>query len=155
MMNHPISIHQMSRRVMLCLSCFLATSAPAAVTGRMPDDRGARRTRMTTPDYSHVKTLAAAKALAKEGKLTGILLFPAELGGEDVSQNTVYVSPQAAEARDLVVGTLRRFVREGLIDRLEVTPDYNGDSIIPSRIVFHATDSHGKYGAFDPTIEIW
>jgi hypothetical protein len=103
----------------------------------------------------HVKTLAAAHALAKDGNLIGILLFPAELGGEDVPQNTVYVPPQAAEARELIIGTLRRFVSEGLIDKLTVTPEYCGDSFIPSRLVFHATDSHGKHGAFNPTVEIW
>ena len=110
---------------------------------------------MTMPDYSHVKTLKAAQALAKDGNLTGILLFPAELGGEDVPQNIVYVPPQAAEARTLIIGTLRRFVSEGLIDKLTVTPEYRGNSFIPSRIVFHAIDSHGKHGAFDPTVEVW
>ncbi len=106
------------------------------------------------PDYSQVTSLAAARALAAEGKLVKILLFPAELGGEDVPENVAYIPPYAAEARQLVIGTLRRFLADGLIDKLEVVPEYRGKSYVPTKLVMHATHSKTP-GSIHPTVEIW
>ncbi|SIN83892.1 hypothetical protein SAMN02745824_1987 [Parasphingorhabdus marina DSM 22363] len=109
---------------------------------------------MVLPDYSHVTSAAAARALAAEGKLVKILLFPAEFGGEDRPGNVVYVPPDAARAKDLSTGTLIRYFEEGLIDNLTVDAEYKGDSFIPSRILMKATHS-SKDGTFNPTISIW
>ena len=106
------------------------------------------------PDYGHVTSAAAARALAAEGKLTKILLFPAEFGGDDRPGNVVYVPPEAARAKDLTTGTLIRYFEQGLIDNLTVDAEYKGDSFIPSRILMNATHS-SKDGAFNPSISIW
>ncbi|WP_374132345.1 hypothetical protein [Sphingomonas sp. 28-62-20] len=113
-----------------------------------------RRASAVRPDYSQVTSLAAARALAAEGKLVKILLFPAELGGEDIPENVAYIPPYAAEARQLVIGTLRRFMADELIDKLEVVPEYRGESFVPTKLVMHATHSKKK-GSLHPTVEIW
>lgn len=108
----------------------------------------------TRPDYSHVTSREQAEALVHEGKLIAVLVFPAELGGIDRVENVTYIPPAIAEARDMVIGTLQRFVADGLIDRMSVEPEYRGNSFVPIRIAFHATHSK-KDGSFEPTIEIW
>ncbi|MBZ9556798.1 MULTISPECIES: hypothetical protein [unclassified Modicisalibacter] len=105
-------------------------------------------------DYSKVDSREKAMELAREGKLQKILLFPSELGGEDIPQNVVYVPPGISEIKDSITGTLFRFAKEGVIDSLQVNPEYKGVSVIPSRI--HIKTSHsGKPGEFNPTIDIW
>lgn len=106
------------------------------------------------PDLSEVTTKAAARRLVRQGRLVEISLFPTELGGPDDPQNVAYITPEAAGARATAIGTLRRFLEDGQIDQLDVTPDYKGESIVPSRIVMTATHSE-KGGEIVLTIEVW
>lgn len=106
------------------------------------------------PDFSAVTTKTAARKLVREGRLVEITLFPAELGGPDDPANRSYTTPEAADARDMIIGTLGRFFEDGLIDKLQVIPDYKGDSIVPSSITMTATHS-GEDGAFSTTIAVW
>jgi hypothetical protein len=105
-------------------------------------------------DFSAIDSSEKAVKLAQEGKLFKILLFPAEFGGEDVPQNVVYVPAGIPDIKDKFTGTLIRFVQEGLIDNLQVSPEYKGNSFVPSKINMKTSHS-GKAGEFNPTIEIW
>lgn len=109
---------------------------------------------MGKPDFSNVKSRGAALLLENDGKLVKVNLFPSELGGQEIPQNEVYITPEAAGARQMIVGTLVRFVEEGVIDKMTVEPTYKGDSFVPARIVFHAHHSQ-KAGRFEPVIEVW
>lgn len=83
-----------------------------------------------------------------------IHFFPTELGGPDDPENIGYITPEAAEARRRVIDTLRRLTDKGEVRRMEVTPDYRGDSFIPIRITFKAPRSHdGK--PFEEVVEVW
>ncbi|HBP42058.1 MAG: hypothetical protein ACTJG4_04195 [Vreelandella alkaliphila] len=105
-------------------------------------------------NFTDVDSKEKAIRLVEEGRLVPILLFPAELGGPEASQNTVYVPPETRDIQTQIIGTLIRFVEEGLIDNLNAEPEYKGNSFVPSRI--HMRTSHsGKPGQFNPTIEIW
>jgi hypothetical protein len=112
------------------------------------------RSAVIVPDYTNIKTRADAEQLVRQKKLVKVHLFPIELGGADNEENTTYISPEAAGARELVIGTLRRFVKEGLINKMDVEPEYKGESFVPSRIIFHASHSD-KVGSFEPSIEVW
>jgi hypothetical protein len=105
-------------------------------------------------DFSDVTSVEDAKRLEARGELVKILLFPEEFGGEDVPANVVYVPEVTAEIKNMITGTLIRFVEEDLIDNLSVEPEYKGKSVVPSRIVMKATH-HTKEGQFIPAIEIW
>src|SRR5262245_61581958 len=96
------------------------------------------------PDYSHVTSQEAALKLAVEGKLFKILLFPKEFGGEDVAVNVVYVPAGIPEIKDKITGTLVRFYKDGLIDELDVTPEYKGKSVVPAKIRLKATTAQRK-----------
>lgn len=108
----------------------------------------------TAQDYSNVDSREKAVELAKQGKLFKVLLFPSEFGGKDIPQNVVYVPEGIPEIKDQITGTLIRFVEEGLIDNLQVNPEYKGNSFVPSKINMNTSHS-GKAGEFNPTIEVW
>ncbi len=135
------------------LVLLLALSVPPAAALAAPDadeDVGIPG----GPDFSDVTTKAAARKLVREGRLVEITLFPAELGGEEIAENISYTTPEAAEARAMVIGTLGRFFEEGLIDKLQVIPEYRGESIVPTRIIMNATHSE-REGSFGGLIEVW
>lgn len=106
------------------------------------------------PDLSDVTTKAAARRLVRQGRLVEISLFPTELGGPDDPQNMSFVTPEAADARATVIGTLRRYIQQGLVDQLDVVPDYKGDSIVPSRIMMTASHS-AEDGEIALEIAVW
>jgi hypothetical protein len=106
------------------------------------------------PDFSTIKSRADAEGLVRDGKLVRVLLFPAELGGEDRPENIVYVPPAARDAQRLIVGTLVRFAGDGVIDNLSVDPEYRGDSFVPARILYRASSSKSG-GRLEPVIEVW
>ncbi len=105
-------------------------------------------------DFAHIDSKEKALAAAKNGELFPILLFPKIFGGEEVDVNTVYVPPGIPEIQNQLLGTLARFVEQGLVDQLQVNPEYKGTSFIPSKIQMR-TSKEGTEGQFNPTIEIW
>lgn len=106
------------------------------------------------PDFSAVTSKAAAIRLARKGELVRIRVFPAELGGPSDPENIVYIPPAVEEARQRLIGTLRRFTDQDLIDQLDVRAEYKGESVVPSRL--HYTARHSRGGApFEATIEVW
>ena len=131
------------------LAGLLLAASPATPSAAAQEDRVDN-----APDFSAVTTKAAAARLAREGRLVKIHLFPTELGGPDDPANIGYITPEAADARDRIIGTLRRFADEGLIDRMEVEPDYRGTSHIPTRIRFKAWQSKGG-PPIEMVLEVW
>jgi hypothetical protein len=135
------------RNALQALAVLAAASALAPLAAAQEEIPGA-------PDFSAVTTKRAAQQLVREGRLVRISLFPTELGGSDDPMNTSFITPEAAEVRELVIGTLRRLLEQDAIDRLNVQPDYKGDSIVPSRITMSATHS-GQDGSINTAIEVW
>jgi len=111
---------------------------------------------LTAPDFTGVTTKTAANRLVREGRLVKIHLFPTELGGPAKDRyNIVYVTPEAAEARSLMIGTLEADLEEGRIDQMRIMPDYKGTSIVPTRIRFKAWHSQRAGGAYETVLEVW
>ena len=113
--------------MLLVLSALLFVSAAVAQ----------EKDRAPAPDFTTVTTKAAANRLVREGKLVKTHFFPTELGGSAKDRNNIsYITPEAAEARALLIGALESDVEEGTIDKMVIDPDYKGKSIIPTRIRF-------------------
>lgn len=107
-------------------------------------------------DFTPITTKAAANRLVREGRLVKIHLFPTELGGPAKERsNIVYITPEAAEARDLLIAALESDLDEERIDQLHIEPDYRGTSIIPTRIRFKAWHSQRAGGEFEMVVEVW
>lgn len=133
----------------LVLSLVLLVGAPALAAAAEPPPRVAG-----APDFSEVRTRADAERLVGEGRLVRVLLYPGELGGEDAPANVTYLTPEAAQARERIVGTLTRFTEKGLIDKLSVEPTYRGDSHVPASITYRGAHST-RSGVFEPVIQVW
>lgn len=110
--------------------------------------------RQDRPDFSEVTSKTVANKLVREGRLVKIRPFPTELGGPNDPRNILYIPPAVEEARQLLIGTLRRFTDEDLIDKLDVEAEYKGKSIIPSRLRYVATHSRGGK-PFEAVVEVW
>ena len=132
----------------------LLLALPMLAALLLPPFAAAEETQVSAPDFSAVTTKRAAKKLVREGRLVEILYFPAELGGPDEPDNVGYITPQAAEARDAAISTLGDQVERGLVNQMMVSPDYKGESIVPSRITMSARHSE-REGTIELTIEVW
>lgn len=106
------------------------------------------------PDYAAVTTKREAARLVRKHLLVKIHFFPVELGGPKTAINIGYVTPEAAASHALLTEMLSRYGERGLIDRLEIVPEYKGPSIVPSRIRMKASHSRGGK-SFERVIEIW
>jgi hypothetical protein len=106
----------------------------------------------TEPDYRHVDSRGKAEALHAKGELRKLLLLPAAFGGEDIPPNVVYVPSFAVGLKDqLDQGIVSHLVRDGKATRYTATPEYEGKSVVPSRIRVAATDPD----QFEGAISIW
>ncbi len=139
----------MTRLIGLLSAAALAVSLPVAA-----QDDGEASNERTAPDFSEVTSRADVRQLVETGELVPIYLFPLSLGGPDMEPNIVHVTPEAAEAKALIDGTIEQMVADGQLDQMDVRPEYRGDSFVPSRIVVEAWNSQGE-GRFEPTIEVW
>ena len=143
---------RLGRGLLRILALLLALPFGGEVSAAPP--AAAQEAEMPVPDFSNVTTKAAARKLVREGKLVEILYFPAEFGGPDEPQNVGYITPEAAQVREMVIEQFDRLVDQDLIDKLDVVPDYKGDSVIPSSITMTASHSD-REGAIATTIEVW
>ncbi len=106
------------------------------------------------PNYNEVTSLAIAARWAADGRLARILLFPSELGGEDIPPNVSYIPPTALPARTAAIEALIAETERGLIDQMDVNPEYTGNSFVPVRLRFSA--HHTATGhRLDRVVEIW
>jgi len=106
----------------------------------------------TGPDYSHVDSRGKAEALYAKGELRKLLLLPVAFGGEDIPPNVVYVPSFAVGLKDqLDQGVVSQLARDGKATRYTATPEYEGKSVVPTRIRVAATEP----GHFEGAISIW
>lgn len=122
----------------------LASAAVAREKNRPPED------------FSNITTKAAANRLVKEGRLVKIHFFPTELGGPAKDRHNIsYITPEAEEARSLLISVLEKDIDDAAIDEIRIEPHYKGDSIIPTRIRFKAWHSQRTGGEYETVLEVW
>lgn len=95
---------------------------------------------------AHDKMAAAKKEreeLIQTGKVTKILLMPAVFGGEDIPQNTLWVSHSCAQKKSEIDQKIIEAVQKGLNVSYDVRPRYDDSikvSYIPVELEIIATD---------------
>ena len=110
--------------------------------------------RIEEADFAQVTNLEQARELAAKGQLAKLLLFPAEFGGQDAVMNIVYVPPRSVRQRTAHIQMLRAWVQEGVVNSLDIRPEYKGTSFVPSRV--HMSASHTESGEQRVlTLEVW
>lgn len=102
-------------------------------------------------DFSDVTTLAKARALAKQGLLVRVRLFPACSGRPD--EDTGYLPPHVLEAKDCIEEQIKGLSARKDHDKLWVEAEYEDQSLVPSRIVYMRYGPGTGNMAF--ILEIW
>jgi hypothetical protein len=104
------------------------------------------------PDFSAVDSRAKAEELVSRGELHKLLLMPAEFGGPDIPQNTVYVPAFAAEMKTHIDRNIvAPLVANRTTTQYEAAPQYEGRSFVPISIKIVATNP----GSFTANVAIW
>jgi hypothetical protein len=96
------------------------------------------RQNFTAAAWDTIRSNAEAENLRNDARLEPTLLTPAELGGLADAANVVLVPPTAREERDRLIAEVLDLVRAGGGNRLSVTSDYRGDSLIPCALAINA-----------------
>ena len=105
-------------------------------------------------DYAEVDSAAKARALFEQGKLERVHLFPVEFGGADLAVNVVYLPGPAADAKKKVDLAVRKRIEEGALKRYSASPEYKGDSFIPSRLKIRAWNPESGE-SMNEVVEVW
>lgn len=86
--------------------------------------------------WSQVVSRADAEALAASGDLEPLFLLPERFGGDNRPENVVFVPAGINDVRDEYLDSVAAsLVEDGVVDQMTATPEYRGDSFIPSAIV--------------------
>lgn len=86
------------------------------------------------PDFSAVDSLEKAQALVNDGKLERLYLFPLEFSGKDIPQNVLYVPIGIAAVKGRIDSMVQDLVNQGQVSSYAATPEYKGNSFVPSKI---------------------
>jgi hypothetical protein len=103
------------------------------------------------PDYSHIDSNEKAQQLYAKKELVKLHLMPLDWGGQDIAMNIIYVPEFALEQKSVIDGMIEEFLVAGLNIHYSCSPEYKGNSFIPSRVVInYSGDRQNTH-----TIEIW
>jgi hypothetical protein len=88
----------------------------------------------------------------RQGGLEKLFLLPPEFGGEDLSENVLYVPVGVAAIKSGIdANIIRPLISDGKISQYKAEPEYQGDSFVPTAIKITAWDP----GQFSTTINVW
>jgi hypothetical protein len=102
-------------------------------------------------DFSAVDSNEKAKALYEDKQLAKLFLMPLDCGGEDNALNTLYVTPAANREKEEFDAKVVAFLEQGLQLGYNASPEYKGNSFIPSKITVKVTGDKQMI----KTIEVW
>jgi len=102
-------------------------------------------------DFANVDSNEKALALVQKGELVPVYLMSPRFGGVEDVRNVVYAPAIVAELKDKCDDTIEDLLRNGKVKSYSATPQYKGNSFIPSSILITASGE----SSFSETINIW
>lgn len=103
------------------------------------------------PVFNEIDSPAKAQAAHKRRELSMIYLFPLVFGGEEAEINSLYVPEFAAMLKERFDNMVVDLFEKGLVTGYSASPEYKGQSVVPSALVLEAK---GK-GGITERIEVW
>lgn len=79
-------------------------------------------------------------SLLARGLVEKVLMWPADFGGTDDPRNVTYLPRALVERKRAFDAEVRRRVETGEDINFKVTPEYDGDSFVPTRLHMEAGD---------------
>lgn len=105
-------------------------------------------------DFSTVRSPETAEQLCRQGALEKLCLSPLHGGYRPVAVSAAYLPTALVESWQHLAGSVERFQRRDLVNRIEIRPEYRDGSLVPKAIHIRAWHSE-KAGRFEPTLEVW
>ena len=90
-------------------------------------------------DYAKITSRDVAADMSEQGLLRKTYLFPLEFGGQEMDANTVYIPKDAFIQKQMFEQKVMQAAQNGLIENYTATPEYKGDSFVPSKLSLKAT----------------
>ncbi len=104
-------------------------------------------------DFAEVDSNEKAIELVKKGILSPLYLMPLRFNGEESVRNRLYVPPVIVELKDRYDDIVEDLLVQGKVSGYSCTPEYKGNSFIPSKLTIVA--SKDGEAVFTETINIW
>lgn len=104
-------------------------------------------------DLAEVDSNEKAMELAKKGILSPLYLMPLRFNGEESVRNRLYVPPVIVELKDRYDDIVEDLLVQGKVSGYSCTPEYKGNSFIPSKLTIVASKDGSP--VFTETINIW
>lgn len=102
-------------------------------------------------DFSQVTSNEKAEALCEKNLLVPLYCMPLRFGGEDNSNNILYVPPEVVVYKDRYDAVVEKLLQEGKVSRYHCVPAYKGKSFVPCSLTIVASGNT----RFTQTIQIW
>ena len=103
--------------------------------------------------FESVNTMEKAWQMNREGVLERMYLMPLMFGGSEKADNYVLV-PQGVNAlKEDIDGMIADLVEQGEITGYRASLEYKKKSVVPSKVIIHATKDGNE--RFTETINIW
>lgn len=102
-------------------------------------------------DFSGIDSNEKAQGLFAKGQLVKLYLMPLDFGGHDSPLNTVYVPAGANRQKEGFDSKIYDLLEKGLQLRYSASPEYKGNSFIPSRVVIQVNGDQ----TLTEVVEVW
>lgn len=104
------------------------------------------------PDFSGIDSQEKAEELFRLGQLEKVFLIPLEFGGQDNSDNYLFVPIGVPEIKaGIDNNVIRPLIEDGTVSQYSATPEYQGASFIPIALKIVASNP----GSFTTEINMW
>ena len=104
-------------------------------------------------DFTQVDSNEKVMGLAKQGVLFPLYCMPLRFNGEESARNRLYVPKDIVALKDRYDDMVESLLRQGKINGYSCTPQYKGQSFVPSELTIEAKKDGEP--VFTETIHIW
>lgn len=104
-------------------------------------------------EFNDVTSNEKALELVKEGRLYPLYLMSLRFNGEESERNRIFVPQIVTELKDRYDDIVENLLKEGKINSYACTPEYKGNSFVPSKLTIEAKKDGQP--VFTETINIW
>lgn len=112
-----------------------------------------KKDKKDTVHFHDIDSMEKAIQLAQQGVLEPLYLMPLRFQGEEVAHNRVFVPPFVVELKERYDDMVEQLLVEGKVNGYSCSPQYIGQSFVPSQIQIIAKLDGTPI--FTETISIW
>ncbi|MGL4584272.1 MAG: hypothetical protein ACRCVU_14985 [Flavobacterium sp.] len=108
-------------------------------------------TNLDVCNYAEIYSNETAEQYCKAGHLDKLYLMGLAFGGDDSPFNILYAPKKSVQEKEQIDKELEDLLKQGLHIQYRASPEYKGESFIPSKILIEVDGDQ----TFTREIEIW